>query len=117
MLLLLLLCCYFNPRSYMRSDTLWNLNRLMHARFQSTLLHEERLGISVVMPGIDNFNPRSYMRSDGIQQATMEYRKDFNPRSYMRSDETNNERTNQKYHFNPRSYMRSDDDAGTDHHD
>ena len=77
--------------------------------FQSTLLHEERLrmilvvavfgDISIHAPtwgatlalvlarhNLFDFNPRSYMRSDYKWLASGITTMDFNPRSYMRSD-------------------------------
>ena len=55
---------YFNPRSYKRSDDIFNSFLLMFHIFQSTLLQEERQGEKNMVKNITNFNPRSYKRSD-----------------------------------------------------
>ncbi len=57
-------CCYFNPRSYKRSDC---DDATSHCRFK-------------------NFNPRSYKRSDCSSTLCCLSHQNFNPRSYKRSD-------------------------------
>ena len=56
--------CYFNPRSYKRSD-----GDILKSTVQ-----------------INDFNPRSYKRSDGGSNGNPSDNDDFNPRSYKRSD-------------------------------
>ena len=59
----------------------------MPKKFQSTLLHEERLrDFAAFAVMVLHFNPRSYMRSDKMQIDLLNENRDFNPRSYMRSD-------------------------------
>ena len=59
-----LVSCYFNPRSYMRSDEAIFDGDEYIKLFQSTLLHEERPITCASVIQMFYFNPRSYMRSD-----------------------------------------------------
>ncbi len=80
--------CYFNPRSYTRSD------RLARRYWRRQLRH---------------FNPRSYTRSDSTFCDKCGRYSHFNPRSYTRSDSGSGIFQNSPVYFNPRSYTRSDD--------
>ena len=57
----------FNPRSYKRSDFAEIEFTSESAKFQSTLLQEERPPENKSTGNADYFNPRSYKRSDSIQ--------------------------------------------------
>ena len=127
---LLLRNSYFNPRSYKRSDLIVEISRFQpvdfnprsykrsdfaeieftseSAKFQSTLLQEERPPENKSTGNADYFNPRSYKRSDSIQLLLQRFYyisihaptrgatvsisvffcnfTYFNPRSYKRSD-------------------------------
>ena len=97
----------FNPRSYKRSDSLYNLtipflvisihaptrgatshsSRIcVNPRFQSTLLQEERRYWYMCKNWGEYFNPRSYKRSDIFLCCRKTKSAYFNPRSYKRSD-------------------------------
>ena len=103
---------------------------ITRAKFQSTLLQEERQQIRQTASDGKNFNPRSYKRSDArcirsiwskqIFQSTLlqeerpnphlfvTIEKNFNPRSYKRSDKILSSGRQWSFYFNPRSYKRSD---------
>ena len=75
----------FNPRSYKRSDYLFNF-----CCFYAFLsIHAPTRGATPncrIFPSINSFNPRSYKRSDKTEMVKAVRWISFNPRSYKRSD-------------------------------
>ena len=119
----------FNPRSYKRSDLIHQTGRtwakfqstllqeerpvfpdvlIWRPEFQSTLLQEERRKDRRLRPHDGNFNPRSYKRSDVDARLGCAISLNFNPRSYKRSDVSQQSKCYFLADFNPRSYKRSD---------
>ena len=78
---------HFNPRSYKRSDLSIMAFTVFTHLFQSTLLQEERLLFSVMIPLINCISIHAPTRgatlSDIKELVELE---NFNPRSYKRSD-------------------------------
>ena len=97
----------FNPRSYKRSDYLFNF-----CCFYAFLsIHAPTRGATPncrIFPSINSFNPRSYKRSDKTEMVKAVRWISFNPRSYKRSDKTEMVKAVRWISFNPRSYKRSD---------
>ena len=97
----------FNPRSYKRSDYLFNF-----CCFYAFLsIHAPTRGATPncrIFPSINSFNPRSYKRSDKTEMVKAVRWISFNPRSYKRSDLSSKCLSYFFFSFNPRSYKRSD---------
>ena len=127
---LLLRNSYFNPRSYKRSDLIVEISRFQpvdfnprsykrsdfaeieftseSAKFQSTLLQEERPPENKSTGNADYFNPRSYKRSDSHSSIPI-------PFIFISIHAPTRGATvcpfrnhNNSGYFNPRSYKRSD---------
>ena len=122
---------HFNPRSYKRSDLSIMAFTVFTHLFQSTLLQEERLLFSVMIPLINCISIHAPTRGATplsgklrfvyiisihapTRGATLSDIKElvelenFNPRSYKRSDILSNDFFVTLFDFNPRSYKRSD---------
>ena len=64
----------FNPRPCMRGDWPGQVSRLPRTRFQSTPLHEGRLGELLPLIRVMGFNPRPCMRGDVQYMIERAYR-------------------------------------------
>ena len=76
----------FNPRTYMRCDCSSSRANWSKRRFQSTHLHEVRPCGAGWSCSYTSFNPRTYMRCDSPTTLPPTDWSCFNPRTYMRCD-------------------------------